>query len=53
LEDLSFWQLPVWKNILLKSGQAKEAFYYGDIHSTFLLIEIRSIGLGFFGAFVL
>lgn len=53
LEGLSFWQLPVWKNILLKSGQAREVFYYGDIHSTFLLVEIRSIGLGFFGAFVL
>ena len=51
--DLSFWQSPTWADILKESGQAREVFYYGDIQSTYLLIEIRSVWLGFFGAFSL
>ena len=50
---LSFWQSPTWTGILTDSLQAREVFYYGDIHSTYILIEIRSIGLGFAGAFSL
>ncbi len=51
--DLSFWQSSTWAGILTQSGQAREVFYYGDLHSSYLLIEIRSIGLGLFGAFSL
>ncbi len=51
--SLSWWQSPSWADILIESGQAREVFYYGDIHSTYLLIEIRSVWLGFFGAFSL
>lgn len=50
---LSFWQSTIWSEIILSSWQAKESFYYGNINSTFLHIEIRSIGLGFFGAFAI
>ncbi len=49
--NISFWQSPIWSRIILESWQAKESFYYGNIESTFLLIEIRSIGLGFYWAF--
>ncbi len=51
--QLSFWQSPIWADILTASKQVREAFYYGNIHSSFILIEIRSIGLGFFGAFAI
>ena len=50
---LSWWQSSSWADILVLSWQAQEVFYYGDISSTYLLIEIRSIWLGFFGAFSL
>jgi hypothetical protein len=53
LENLSFWQSKTWSDILSNSGQVQEIFYYGNRESTVLLIEIRSIGLGFFGAFAL
>lgn len=49
----SFWQTPIWKNILEKSAQAKEVFYVWNPNSTFFLVEIRSVGAGFFGAFIL
>lgn len=51
--DLSWWQSPTWADILITSGQAREVFYYGYLDSTYLLIEIRSIGLGLYGAFSL
>ncbi len=51
--DPSFWQSPTWADILMESGQAREVFYYGDMQSTYLLVEIRSVWLGFFGAFSL
>ncbi|MBC7503963.1 peptidoglycan bridge formation glycyltransferase FemA/FemB family protein [Candidatus Gracilibacteria bacterium] len=50
---LSFWQSSIWADILTDSGQARETFYFGEAESTCLLIEIRSIGLGFFGAFAI
>jgi FemAB family len=50
---LSFWQSNTWQKILLTSGQAKDVFYFGNKDSSYLLIEIRSIGLGLFGAFSL
>lgn len=50
---LSFWQSSIWSSILIESNQAKEVFYFGNLDSTFLLIEIRSIGFGFYGAFSL
>lgn len=51
--SLSFWQGEKWKNILQKSTQAREVFYFGNPEKTFLQIEIRSVGAGFFGAFSL
>ncbi len=51
--DLSWWQSPSWYDILTISGQAHETFYYGNISSTYILIEIRSIGLWFWWAFSL
>lgn len=51
--NLSFWQSSIWLSILIESNQAKEVFYFGNINSTFLLIEVRSIGFGFYGAFSL
>ena len=51
--DLSFWQSSTWADILTESGQAREAFYFGNIWWTYLLIEIRSVWIGFFGAFSL
>ena len=50
---LSFWQSHIWSSILVESNQAKEVFYFGNLDSTFLLVEIRSIGFGFYGAFSL
>jgi len=50
---VSFWQSPYWHDILESSSHAREIFYFGNIDTTFLLIEIRSIGLGQFGAFSL
>lgn len=50
---VSLWQSSCWHDILLTSDHAKEVFYFGNISSTFLLIEIRSIGLGMYGAFSL
>jgi hypothetical protein len=50
---LSFWQSPTWADILTESGQAREVFYFGHQGSDCLLIEIRSIGLGLYGAFSL
>ena len=51
--DLSFWQSPTWADILTNSGQAREAFYFGNIQSSYLLIDIRSVWLEFFGVFSL
>jgi hypothetical protein len=51
--DLSFWQSPTWADILITSKQAREVFYFGSIRSSYLLVEIRSIGLGLYGAFSL
>lgn len=50
---LSFWQSHIWSSILVESNQAKEVFYFGNIDSTFLFIEVRSIGFGLYGAFSL
>ncbi len=50
---LSFWQTQIWSKITTESWQVKESFYYGNKNSIFLCIEIRSIGLWFFGAFAL
>ena len=51
--NLSFWQSQIWQSILIESNQAQEVFYFGNIQSTFLLVEVRSIGFWFFGAFSL
>lgn len=53
IPDVSFWQSDFWQKILISSGQATEVFYFGNKESTFFLVEIRSLGAGFFGAFVL
>lgn len=50
---LSFWQSTIWNKILIDSSQVKEIFYYGNIESSFLLVEIRSIGVWFYWAFAL
>ncbi len=50
---LSFWQSSIWSEIIILSWQARESFYFGNKDTTCLHIEIRSIGLGFFGAFSL
>ena len=52
-DTLSFWQTPVWSDILCTSHQAREVFYFWNPKGSYLLIEIRSIWLGFFGAFSL
>lgn len=49
---LSFWQSARWRDILMLSWQAKQVWYWGDGVSR-VLVEIRSIGLGQYGAFVL
>ncbi len=51
--SLSFWQSPIWSRIITESWQAKDSFYYGNIDSTFLSIEIRSTWLGFYWAFAI
>lgn len=51
--DFSFWQSELWQKILLSSGQAREVFYFWDIAGTFLLLEIRSLHFGLYGAFAL
>ena len=51
--SVSFWQSTIWFQILTDSRQAKEVFYYGNIESSFFLVEIRSIGMWLYGAFVL
>jgi FemAB family len=48
----SWWQSPLWRDILIESAQACEVFYFGNIDH-YILVEIRSIGLGQYGAFVL
>lgn len=53
IPELSLWQSAAWKNILTKSGQAREVFYFGNPDATFFLVEIRAVGAGFFGAFIL
>lgn len=53
LSEFSFWQSNNWKNILEKSEQADEVFYFWDEQKTFAMIEKRSIGGGFYGAFIL
>lgn len=61
---MSFWQSPLWAQILERSGQAHECFFFshdGYIvphdalmdHSPSLLVEIRSIGLRQRGAFII
>jgi hypothetical protein len=52
-DTLPFWQTPIWSDILLSSHQAREVFYFWNPNGSYILIEIRSIGLGFFGAFSL
>jgi FemAB family len=52
-KNLSFWQTESWKTLLQKTGYAKEVFYYGKEGGTCILVEIRSLGWGFFGAFSL
>lgn len=52
-KKVSLWQSPSWMHILQKSKQAREVFYFGNPDSTFFLVEIRSVGAGFFGAFSL
>lgn len=52
--NLSFWQSQIWQSILTESNQAQEVFYFGNIQSTFLLIEVRFLLVfDFFGAFSL
>lgn len=51
--NLSFWQTHTWKQILEKSWQAHEVFYFWDTDTTFLLVEIRTLKLGMLGAFIL
>ena len=53
MQNLSFWQANIWWDILSESWQVRDIFYYGNLQGTFLLIEVRSIGLGHFGAFSL
>lgn len=52
-DNISFWQSTSWRAVLLDSWQATEVFYYGNISGTWMLVEIRSIWLGQFGAFSL
>ncbi len=47
----SFWQSHNWQSILISSGQAKEAFYYGQEDGSILLVEIRSVGARQIAAF--
>ncbi len=51
--NLTFWQSQIWSDILKDSSQVQDIFYYGNTQSTYLLIEIRTLGLGFLGAFAL
>jgi lipid II:glycine glycyltransferase (peptidoglycan interpeptide bridge formation enzyme) len=51
--DLSWWQSSTWADILIDSGQAREVFYFGSVGWSYLLIEIRSVWLGLYGAFSL
>lgn len=53
VQETSFWQSPSWKNILLLSGQAREVFYYWNPRTSWLLVEIRSVGFWCFAAFSL
>lgn len=50
---LSFWQSKIWANILKNSWQAQDVYYYWNTDSTYFLVEIRSIGAGLSGAFIL
>lgn len=52
-KSVSFWQSHYWYNILQFSGHVREIFYFGNPDTTFLLIEIRAVGLGMYGAFSL
>ncbi len=49
----SFWQSSTWFNILSRSGQISDIFFFWSSSETWMLIEIRSIGLGQLGAFAL
>jgi hypothetical protein len=49
---VSFWQSTRWRDLLLASGQAEQVDYWSDGVSG-ILVEIRSIGLGQYGAFLL
>lgn len=49
----SFWQSSSWFNILSQSRQVSDIFFFWSKSGTWMLIEIRSIGLGQFWAFAL
>lgn len=51
--ETSFWQSDAWRRILSRSGQAREVCYFGNPEGSYFLVEIRSLGMGFFGAFIL
>lgn len=51
--DFSLWQSLEWKCILLDSHHAKEAFYFWNINTSVVLVEIRKIGGNFLWAFAL
>ncbi len=52
LSHLSFWQSWVWKEILLESGQARSAFYFGN-EKVAIMVEVRTLWFGQRGAFAL
>ena len=52
IQKNSFWQSRIWQTILLNSNQC-ESVHMIQISKGFLGIEIRKIGMGFLGAFIL
>ncbi len=51
--SFSFWQSYVWQKILIDSKQAQEVYYFWNLKSSILLVEIRSVWYGKFAAFSL
>lgn len=51
LSSDSFWQSTIWKDILTSSHQAHSCSQV-DISKWSILLEIRSVGMGFFAGFV-
>ncbi len=49
----SFWQSQLWREILTRSEQASEVFYFWDVSGSYILVEIRSIWLGQYAGFSL